>query len=160
MIAYDESTGSPVIWRSLIPFMFLEYLNTYICFIFFTNILVYKMLFFIVFRLSLHLGEFMRVFSILMPVSVQQWRVEIEHLVVDIFKKLLPWYISRYPESCNFSNFFTQNCIGRIFFRLFVEIFCNFIFFLYLFDSWRYWGKPRTKKELLYQSFFLSLEFK
>ena len=63
MNALDESTGPPVIWRLLFTFVFLEYLNIYICFIFFTHILVYKMLFFIVFTLSLHSYEFMRGFS-------------------------------------------------------------------------------------------------
>ena len=62
MAAYDEGLGPPVIWRSLLAFVFLEYLNTFICYIFFTNILVYKLLLFIVFWLSLHLGEFMRIF--------------------------------------------------------------------------------------------------
>ena len=62
MTAYDESLEPPVIWRLLFAFVFLEYLNTYNCFIFFTNILVYKLLFFIAFWLSLHLDEFMRVF--------------------------------------------------------------------------------------------------
>ena len=62
MTAYDESLGPPVIWRLLLAFVFLECLNTYICFIFFKNILVDKLLFFIVFWLSLHLDEFMRVF--------------------------------------------------------------------------------------------------
>ena len=62
MTGYDECTGPPVIWRFLFAFMFLEYLNTYICFIFFSNILVFKLLFFIVFTLSLHVDELMRVF--------------------------------------------------------------------------------------------------
>ena len=62
MAAYDESLGPPVIWRLLFAFVLLEYLNAYICFIFFRNILVYKLLFFVVFWLSLHLDEFMRVF--------------------------------------------------------------------------------------------------
>ena len=62
MTAYDESLGPPVIWRLLFAFVFLECLSTYICFIFFKNILVDKLLFFIVFWLSLHLDEFMRVF--------------------------------------------------------------------------------------------------
>ena len=62
MTAYDESLGPPVIWRLLLAFVFLECLNTYICFIFFKNILVDKLLFFDVFWLSLHLDEFMRVF--------------------------------------------------------------------------------------------------
>ena len=71
MTAYDESLGPPVvIWRLLFAFVFLEYLNTYICFLFFKNILVHKLLFFIVFWLSLHLDEFIRFFHFLMPVSV------------------------------------------------------------------------------------------
>ena len=64
MTAYDESLGPPVIWR-LFAFVLLEYLNTYTCFIFFTNNLVYKLLFFIAFWLSLHLDEFMRVSHLL-----------------------------------------------------------------------------------------------
>ena len=64
MAAYDESLGPPVIWRLLFAFVLLEYLNAYICFIFFRNILVYKLLFFVVFWLSLHLDEFMRVFPL------------------------------------------------------------------------------------------------
>ena len=62
MTGYDERTGPPVIWRFLFAFMFLEYLNIYICFIFFTYILVFKLLFFIVFTLSLQVDELMRVF--------------------------------------------------------------------------------------------------
>ena len=62
MNALDESTGPLVIWRLLFTFVFLECLNIHICFIFFTNILIYKLLFFIVFSLSLPLDEFMRVF--------------------------------------------------------------------------------------------------
>ena len=62
MTAYNESLEPPVIWRLLFAFVFLEYLNTYICFIFFRNILVHKLLFVVVFWLSLHLDEFMRVF--------------------------------------------------------------------------------------------------
>ena len=62
MTEEDESLGPPVIWRLLSAFVFLEYLNIYICFIFFTNILVYKLLFVIVFWLPLHLDEFIRVF--------------------------------------------------------------------------------------------------
>ena len=62
MAAYDESLGPPITWRLLFAFVFLEYLDTYICFIFFRNILVYKLLFFAVFWLSLYLDEFMRVF--------------------------------------------------------------------------------------------------
>ena len=62
MTSYDGSLGPPVIWRLLFAFVFLEYLNTYICYIFFRNILVYKLLFFVVFWLSLHLDEFMMVF--------------------------------------------------------------------------------------------------
>ena len=77
MTAHDKSTEPPLIWRLLFTFVFLEYLNNYICFIFFTNILVYKLLFFIVVWLSLHLDEFMRVFHFLMPVSMQQYRVDI-----------------------------------------------------------------------------------
>ena len=46
MTAHDESKEPSVIWRLLFAFVFLEYLNTYICVIFFTNILVYKLLFF------------------------------------------------------------------------------------------------------------------
>ena len=62
MAAYDESSEPPI-WRLLFAFVILEYLNTYNCFIFFINILVYKLLFFVVvFWLSLHLDEFMRVF--------------------------------------------------------------------------------------------------
>ena len=61
MTAYNESLGPPVIWRLLFAFAFLGYLSTYFCFIFFTNILVYKLLFFIGFWLPLHLDEFMRV---------------------------------------------------------------------------------------------------
>ena len=61
MTAYDESSGPHAIWR-LFAFVFLEFLNTYICLILFTNILVYKLLSFIVCWLSLHLDEFMRVF--------------------------------------------------------------------------------------------------
>ena len=53
MTAY-ESTGPPVTWKLFVAFVFLEYLNAFICFIFFTNILVYKLMFLIVFRLSLH----------------------------------------------------------------------------------------------------------
>ena len=45
MTAYDESTGPPVIWRLLFAFVFLEYLNNCICFIFSTIFLVYKLLF-------------------------------------------------------------------------------------------------------------------
>ena len=62
MTSYDGSLEPPVIWRLLFAFVFLEYLNTYICYIFFRNILVYKLLFFVVFWLSLHLDEFMMVF--------------------------------------------------------------------------------------------------
>ena len=62
MAAYDESFGPPVISRLLFAFVFLEYLNNYICFLFFTNILFYKLLFFIAFWRSLHLDEFMTVF--------------------------------------------------------------------------------------------------
>ena len=77
MIAYNESLRPPVLCRLLFAFVFLGYLTAYICFIFFINILVYKLLFFIVFWLSLHLDEFMRFSHFLMPVSVQKWRVEI-----------------------------------------------------------------------------------
>ena len=63
MTAYFKSLGPPVMWRFLFAFVFLEYLNTYICFLFFTNILVHKLLLFIVFWLLLHLDEFMRVIS-------------------------------------------------------------------------------------------------
>ena len=62
MTSYDENLGPPVIWRLLFAFLFLGYLATYICSIFFTNILVYKLLLFAVFWLSLHLDEFMKVF--------------------------------------------------------------------------------------------------
>ena len=62
MTVYGKSTGPLIIWRLLFAFMSLEYLNTYICFTFFITILVYKMLFFIVFSLSLHLDRFMRIF--------------------------------------------------------------------------------------------------
>ena len=62
MTAYNKSLGPPVIWRLLLAFVFLGCLTTYICFIFFTNILVYKLLFFIAFWLSLNLDEFMRIF--------------------------------------------------------------------------------------------------
>ena len=61
MTVYDENSGPPTIWR-LFAFVFLGFLNTYICFIFFTSILVYKLLSFIVCWLSLHLDELMRVF--------------------------------------------------------------------------------------------------
>ena len=77
MTGYNESLGPSVLWRLLFAFVFLGHLTTYICFIFFTNILVSKLLFFIVFWLSLHLDEFIRFFFFLMPVSVQKWRVEI-----------------------------------------------------------------------------------
>ena len=65
MTAYNESLGPPVLWKLLFAFVFLGYLTTYICFTFFTNILFYKLLFFIVFWLSLHLDEFRRVFPLL-----------------------------------------------------------------------------------------------
>ena len=94
MTVYDQSLGSPVVWGLLFAFVFLEYLNTYICFIFFRNILVHKLLFFIVFWLSLHLDEFMRIFHFLMLVSVQQWRLEIGTFSCR--------YILRYPQNCNF----------------------------------------------------------
>ena len=62
MTAYDESTGLPVMWRLLVAFLFLKHLNTYVCFIFVVNILVYNLLLIIVFTLPLHLEEFMRIF--------------------------------------------------------------------------------------------------
>ena len=40
MTSYDESLGPHVNWRLLFAFVFVECLNTYISFIFFTNILV------------------------------------------------------------------------------------------------------------------------
>ena len=151
MTAYNESSGPPVIWRSLFAFAFLEYLNTYNCFKFRTNILVYKLLFFIVFRLSLHLGEFMRFFHFFIPVSVQQWHAEIGTFSCT--------YILRYHQSCNFFMKGKTIVVGFAFDFL-LNLFCNFIILLYFLDSCRYWGKPRTKEELLYKFFFLSLEFK
>ena len=38
MTAYNESLGPPFIWKILFAFVFLEYLNSYICFMFFTII--------------------------------------------------------------------------------------------------------------------------
>ena len=68
--------------------------NTYICFIFFANMLVYNLLFFFVFTLSLHLDDFIRFFHFLIPVTVQQGRVEIGTFNCR--------YILRYHQSCNF----------------------------------------------------------
>ena len=89
MAANDKSTRPPVTWRLLFPFVFLEYLNTYTCFLY---ILVYKLLFFTVFILCLHLLEGFPIF--LMLVTVQQWCVGIGTFSCR--------YISRYPQSCNF----------------------------------------------------------
>ena len=55
-------------------------------------------------------------------------------------------YILRYHQSC----YKRQNCSSTICFWLFFDFFFNFMFSLYFFDSWRYWGKLRTKEELLY----------
>ena len=60
----NESTGSPVIWTLLFAFVLLEFLNAYLCFIFYTNVLAYNLLFFITFALTLHLDEFMKVFPL------------------------------------------------------------------------------------------------
>ena len=92
MTACDESLESSVIWRLLLVVVFLGYLTTYICFIFFTTIFVCKLLFFIAVWLSLHLDEFIAFFYFLMPASVQQWRVEIGTFSCR--------YILRYPQSC------------------------------------------------------------
>ena len=62
MAAYYENLGPPVIRWLLFASVFLEYLNAFICFTFFKNILVYKLLFFVAFWLLLHLDEFMKVF--------------------------------------------------------------------------------------------------
>ena len=62
MTAYNESLGPPFIWKILFAFVFLEYLNSYICFIFFTIIVVFFYYHYI-FWLSLHLDEFMKVFT-------------------------------------------------------------------------------------------------
>ena len=51
MTAYDENSGPTAIWR-LFAFVLLEFLNTYICLIIFTNILVYKLLPFTVIYMS------------------------------------------------------------------------------------------------------------
>ena len=65
MTACHENTRPPVIWRLLFTFVFLEYLKNYLCFIIFTNILIHKLLFFIVFTPLLHLDELIRVFPLL-----------------------------------------------------------------------------------------------
>ena len=116
MAANDKSTR-PVTWRLLFPFVFLEYLNTYTCFLY---ILVYKLLFFIVLTLCLHLLEGFPIF--LMLVTVQQWCVGIGTFSCR--------YILRYPQSCNFFHE-RQNFISRICFWLSVDFFCNYMFLVY-----------------------------
>ena len=135
MTAYDESSGPLAIWTLLFAYVFLEYLNTYICFIFFGNILVFFFFF------SLSLGYHYIIFWCRLVCSNGTFSFR---------------YILRYHQSC----YKRQNCSSTICFWLFFDFFFNFMFSLYFFDSWRHWGKLRTKEELLYQLFFLSLEFK
>ena len=130
----------------------LKILNIYICFIFSTNILACKLLFFIVFTLSLHLHEFMRVFPYSNAGQCAAMACRNRNMQLQIYFKIsskLQFFHER------------QKCSNIICFRLFVEFFCNFIFLLYSVESWRCLaGKTGTKEELLYQLFILSLEFK
>ena len=151
MAAYDESFGPPIISRLLFAFVFLEYLNTYICFLFFTNILVYKLLFFIVFWRSLHLDEFMTVFPFLMPVNVQEWRVEIVTLSCR--------YILRYPQSFHF--FMSGKTIVLGFAFGFLLIFFVVLYFWYiLLTRGDIEVNPGPEKNCSTGFLFLSLEFK
>ena len=122
MTAYDESLGPSVIWRLLVAFVFLEYLNTYICFIFFTNILIYKLLLFIFFRLSLHLDKFMRVFPFFDAGQCAAMACRNRNIQLQIYFKIsskLQFFHKR------------QNCSSRICFRFFVEFLC-ILYFCYI----------------------------
>ena len=119
MTAYNVSLGPPVIWRLLFAFVFLGYLATYICFIFFANILVYNLLFFIVFWLSLHLDEFMKVFPFFDAGQCAAMTCRNRKVQLQTYTKIsskLQFFHER------------QNCSSWICFWHIVEFFCKLIF--------------------------------
>ena len=122
MTEYHESSGPPAIQR-FFAFVFLEFLNTCICLIFFTNILVYKFLFFIIFWLSLHLDEFMRLFPFFDAGQCAAMACRNRNIELQI-----------YFNVSSKRQFFhkRKNCRSRICFWLFVDFFFVILYFYYI----------------------------
>ena len=94
MTAYNESTGPRAIWRLLFAFVFLKYLISIFVLYFLLIFLLVNYCFSLSLRYHYIYMSSWGFFHILMPVSVQQWRVEIGTCSCR--------YILRYPQSCNF----------------------------------------------------------